>query len=47
MSEDRPADGNEGDGTAAATLAPGMLEDLVGCEPCTPLAAQRERESHC
>ncbi|KAK7189175.1 transcriptional activator [Paraphaeosphaeria sporulosa] len=29
MSEDRPADGNEGDGTGAATLAPGMLEDLT------------------
>ncbi|KAJ4355877.1 uncharacterized protein N0V89_003900 [Didymosphaeria variabile] len=29
MSEDIPADGHEGDGTAAVTLAPGMLEDLT------------------
>ena len=47
MSEDRPADGNEGDGTGAATLAPGMLEDLVGREPCTLHRRCDAAQNHC
>jgi hypothetical protein len=46
MSEDRPADGLEGDGTEAVTLAAGMLEDLVGCSPCT-LQRDAVLQSHC